>query len=157
MADTVKKSRWMPVVLGLSLALNLAVVAAVGGAAWRHSGEERGGPARVTKGGALYMQALPREARRAIREKTRAGPRAGRDATEMLAALRQQPFDPAAAAQVLDTERDAGLQRRNATTAAWLSEITAMSTQERSAYADRLEAMSKRGKGDWKKRGKTAD
>lgn len=156
MADTGQKRRWMPVVLGLSLALNLAVLAAAGGAAWRHGGEERGGP-RASKGGALYMKALPRETRRAIREQTRGGPRVAQDAGEMLAALRQEPFDPAAAAQVLDAQRDAGLQRREAATAAWLSEVTAMSAQERNAYADRLEAMSKRGKGNWKERRKGAD
>lgn len=156
MADTGKKRRWMPVLLGLSLALNLAVLAAVGGAVWRHSGEERGGP-RASKGGALYIQALPRETRRAIREQTRGGPRMARDGGEMLAALRQEPFDPAAAARVLDAQRDAGLQRREGVTAAWLSEVTAMTAQERAAYADRLEAMSQRGKSKWKERRKNAD
>lgn len=156
MADTGQKKRWMPVVLGLSLALNFAVLAAVGGAVWRHSGEERGGP-RVSKGGALYMQALPRETRRVIREQTRGGPRIVRDAGAMLTALRQEPFDPAAAARVLDAQRSAGLQRREAVTAAWLSEVTAMSAQERAAYADRLEEISKRVKGKWKEHRKSAD
>jgi uncharacterized membrane protein len=143
----------MPVVLGLSLALNLAVLAAVGGAAWRHSGEERAGP-RASKGGTLYIQALPPETRRAIREQMRSGPRPEQDAADMLAVLRQDPFDPAAAARVLDAQRDNGLQRRAAISEAWLSEITAMSAQERGAYADRMEQISKRGNGSWKERRK---
>ncbi|MGJ8596408.1 periplasmic heavy metal sensor [Sulfitobacter sp.] len=151
MADAVKKRRWMPVILGLSLALNFAVLAAVGGAAWRHNGEERGEP-RTSKGGALYMKALPRESRLAIHEKTRGVGRMERGSGDMLAALRDEPFDPAAAARVLDAQRDAGLLRRDAATAAWLSEVTAMTVQERADYADRLEAMSKRGKGMSKER-----
>ena len=157
MADTGKKRRWMPVVLGLSLALNLAVVAAVGGAAWRHSGDGRSGPRASKGGGALYIQALPRETRRAIREQTRVGPRRESDASQMLVALRQEPFDPAAATLLLNAERDLGLQRREATSAAWLSEVTAMTAQERAAYADRIEELSKRGKGKWKERRKAAD
>ncbi len=153
MADTVKNRRWMPVVLGLSLALNLAVVAAVGGAVWRHSGEGRGGP-RASMGGALYLKALPRETRRAIREQMRSTPRREGDAADMLAALRQEPFDPATATRVLDAQRDGGLQRRAATSEAWLSEVSAMSAQERGAYADRMEQMSQRGKRSWKERHK---
>ncbi len=49
----------MRIVLVLSLALNLAVVAAVAGAAWRIKGVERAGP-RQGGGGVLYLQALPR-------------------------------------------------------------------------------------------------
>ena len=92
MADAVKKRRWMPIVLGLSLAMNFAVVAAVGGAAWRHSGDERSGAPRAGKSGALYMSALPRESRRAIREQMRSGPRPERSADQMLVALRSEPL-----------------------------------------------------------------
>ena len=69
--DQVKqKRRWMPVVLTLSLALNLAVAAALAGAAWRHKEADRG--PRVARGGAIYMQALPRSTRGHART---AGPR----------------------------------------------------------------------------------
>lgn len=150
MADAVKKRRWMPIVLGLSLAMNFAVVAAVGGAALRHSGDERSGAPRAGKSGALYMSALPRESRRAIREQMRSGPRPERSADQMLVALRSEPFDPQAAARVLETERDAGLQRQTAATAAWLGEVSTMTVQERAAYADRIEEMAARGK-EWRK------
>lgn len=156
MAEHKSKRRWMPVVLGLSLALNLAVVAAVAGAAWRHKGEERDGP-RAARGGAIYMQALPREARREVRAQLRSIGReqAGTDA--MLGALRQEPFDPAAAVQVLESERDTGLARQTAASALWLEQITAMSAQERLAYADRLEALLQHRGKDWKERRGEAD
>lgn len=144
MAEMGQKRRWMPIVLGLSLALNLAVVAAVGGAAWRHSGAERAGP-RAAKGGALYMKALPKEARRAIREQLRGVARPERTSTQMVIALRQEPFDPAAATRVLEMQRDAGAQRQALVSAAWLEQVSAMSAQERSTYADRIEEMAARG------------
>ncbi|WP_298857726.1 periplasmic heavy metal sensor [uncultured Sulfitobacter sp.] len=157
MADTVKNRRWMPIILGLSLAINLAVVAAVGGAAWRHSGDARSGLPRASKSGALYMKALPRESRRAIREQMRSGPRPDRSTDQMLAALRSEPFDPEAAVRVLELQRDAGLQRQHAATAGWLAEVTAMNAQERAAYADRIEEMAKRGKERGKDRNRNDD
>jgi len=145
MTDAKGKKRWKSVVLGLSLALNLAVVAAVAGAAWRHSGEGRGEP-RAAKGGAIYMQALPREARESMRAELReAGGRpAGSDTAAMIAALRGDPFDPAAARRVLEMEQAAGMTRQNVAGAAWLSQVTAMSGPERAAYADRLQELSAR-------------
>lgn len=148
MVDTSQKRRWMPVVLGLSLALNLAVVAAVAGAVWRHNGAERGGPRASRGGGALYIQALPRETQRAIREQMRSsGVRGVHDVGPMLAALRQEPFDQTAAVRELEAQRDSGMVRRAAATQAWLDEVVSMSPQERRAYADRLQRLSsKHGK-----------
>ena len=143
MTEAVGKRRRMPIVLTLSLAANLAVVAAVSGAAWRHKGEERGGPP-VARGGAIYMQALPREVRHDLHKQLRAT-MAERPSTEdMLVALRQEPFDPAAAARVLEAEREAGLLRQDKASGAWLSYITALSVSERNAYADRLQELSER-------------
>lgn len=158
MADTMKNRRWMPIVLGLSLAINLAVVAAVGGAAWRHNGDERGGPRASKGGGALYIQALPRETRRAIREQLRAtGPRPSQDNGPMLVALRQEPFDAAAAAGVLEAQSDHNAARRTVVTEIWLDKIMAMEREERHVYADRLEALSQHGAGKWKERRKGND
>ena len=70
---------------------------------------------------------------------------AERPSTEdMLVALRQEPFDPAAAARVLEAEREAGLLRQDKASGAWLSYITALSVSERNAYADRLQELSER-------------
>lgn len=156
MAEQTRKTRWMPIVLGLSLALNLAVFAALAGAAWRHTGDDRKGP-RASRGGAVYMQALPREARRAVRETLRGALPARMDQGDMVAALRAEPFDATAAARILEAQRDTSVARQQAASAAWLAHVTRMSAQERDAYADRLEALLEKRKGGWKKQRSGAD
>lgn len=138
MAEVKRKRRWMPVVLGLSLAVNLAVAAAVVGASWRHKGGDHR-EARVARGGAIYMQALPREARHALFKELRAAQPRQMETGNMIAALRQEPFDPSAATRVLAAERDAGLARQDAATALWLDYVTSMTASERNVYADRLQ------------------
>lgn len=146
MTDVKQKRRWMPVVLTLSLAVNLAVVAAVSGAAWRHKDGDRGGP-RAARGGAIYMQALPREVRREMHQQLRTiMPPPQPDTEQMLMALRAEPFDPATAARLLKAQRDGGLARQDLASAAWLTHITALSVEERSAYADRLQKLAERHK-----------
>ncbi|MEP1765221.1 MAG: periplasmic heavy metal sensor [Sulfitobacter sp.] len=150
MTEGVKKKRWMPVLLSVSLALNLAVVAAFTGAALRHKG---GGKMRppVGSSGAIYMQALPEQMRREMHQKL--GKRGGRkrvDPAAMITVLRQNPFDPAAAGAVLNTERSAGMAQIEAMSASWLEGVSAMSEQERHAYADRLEELSEKRKMRWK-------
>lgn len=144
MTDTPSKRRWMPVVLALSLALNLAVVAAVAGAAWRHKGG--GGPTGGKGGGPIYLQALPPEARRAVRGEMRQQPRVKLDSAVMVTALRQEPFDPEAAGRALDAQRDSGLTRFAAGRAVLLDYISSMSAQDRAAYADRIEEIAQKRK-----------
>jgi uncharacterized membrane protein len=141
MTDVIPKRRWITIVLGISLALNLAVVAAVAGAAWRHRGDDHR-PSRAAKGGAIYMQALPREAQRAVRAQLKSIRRTPPDTAQMIAALRVEPFDPAAAVRVLEAQRDEGMARQSAASDAWLAQVTAMSAQERLAYADRLQELA---------------
>lgn len=145
MTDVKRKIRWMPVVLGISLALNLAVVAAVAGAAWRHRDGDRGGP-RAARGGVIYMQALPREVRHDLYRQLRAGMPERPDTAEMLATLRQEPFDPDAAARILDAQREGGRARQEQASAAWLRHISGLSMLERNAYADRLQQLAERRK-----------
>tara|TARA_R110000850_G_scaffold22813_2_gene67312 strand:- start:2342 stop:2800 length:459 start_codon:yes stop_codon:yes gene_type:complete len=138
--DQVKqKRRWMPVVLTLSLALNLAVAAALAGAAWRHKEADRG--PRVARGGAIYMQALPRDVRREIFRDLRAVMPARQDPVDMIAALRHVPFDPAAAEAVLASERGVAWMREDAASSAWLEYITALPDAEREVYANRLQEL----------------
>lgn len=132
-----RKRRWMPVVLTLSLALNLAVVAALAGAAWRHKDVDRS--PRVARGGAIYMQALPRDVRREMFRDLRAAMPPAQDPADMIAALREVPFDPTVAEAVLASEREGTLMRQDAASAAWLAYITALPAAEREAYADRLQ------------------
>lgn len=144
MGEISTKRRWMPIALGLSLAVNLAVVAAVSGAALRHKNYSKG-PAHVDKGGAIYMHALPVETRREIRKTLRADRRStGANPAEMLGILKDVPFDVDAAARVLSAQNDAGLIRVQAATDAWLTAVTAMSVKERDAYAGRLQELLER-------------
>ncbi len=144
MAEVATKRRWMPIVLGLSLAVNLAVVAAISGAALRHKSYSKG-PTHFDKGGAIYMQALPRETRREIRQTLRGDRRStGANPAEMLGILKDVPFDVDAAARVLSAQNDAGLIRVQAATGAWLAAVTAMSVKERDAYAGRLQELLER-------------
>lgn len=147
------KRRWMPVVLVLSLALNLAVVAAVSGAAWRSKGDGRISSQRDGGGkrGAAFVFALPSEARKAVREQLRQQPRLRMDNEALLKALRQEPFDAATAGLVLDAQRDHGLARNDIARAAWFAQVEAMSSQERAQYADRLEELAAKGKGKKRK------
>jgi hypothetical protein len=141
MAEVGTKKRWMPIVLGLSLAVNLAVIAAVSGAALRHKNYDKGRQ-HVDKGGAIYMRALPHETRREIFGKLRENKRnIGINPAEMLDILKHVPFDVDAATRVLNAQNDAGLQRVQAVTDAWLTEITEMSVKERDAYAGRLQEL----------------
>ncbi|KEJ89632.1 periplasmic heavy metal sensor [Sulfitobacter donghicola] len=144
MAEGIKKRRWMPVILGLSLAVNLAVVASVSGAMFRHKGGRADGP-RVLKGGAIYMQALPHEIRRDLRAELRAGRRGvGSDPAQMVELLRSEPFDATAAAAVFEQEHSASLKRLQTGSQAWLKAVEDMTVQERSAYADQLQDLIER-------------
>lgn len=152
MADVSRKRGWMPAVLVVSLALNLAVVAAVSGAAWRHKGVEKSGP-RASGGGAIYMQALPRGMQKSLRQSVRGSNKGVKSSpAAMIEVLRHEPFDAAAAARVLDAERDRGLSRTQAISAVWLSKISGMTVEDRSAYTDRLENLIERRKQRWKER-----
>ena len=146
MTQTHSKRRWVPIVLALSLGLNLAVVAAVAGAAWRHKGPGEGGLRSAKGGGAIYLQALPQEARRAVLGQLRSSRGPAFDATPMIDALRQEPFDAEAAGRALEARRDRGLARSEAGHAALLGYIATMSAQERADYADRIEEISERRK-----------
>ncbi len=137
------RRKLMPVILGVSLAANLAVLAAVGAAALRHHGGDDYRRKGVS-GQALYLKALPVADRRALRDsfhttrsaRTQHYPR-------MLEALRADPFDPDLAQQVLAAQRGEILARQDRTSAAWLARIAEMSGPERAAYADRLDDLLK--------------
>ncbi len=139
MTAKMKSRKWMPVLLSMSLAVNLAVLAAVGAAALRHHGGEdhrRNG----ASGQALYLKALPVADRRALRDSLRSiRPAKTEHYPRMLEALRANPFDPELAQQVLASQRSEILSRQDRTSAAWLARVTGMSGPERAAYADRLD------------------
>ena len=136
-----RSPRWMRIVLGLSLALNLVVVGIVGGALLRFGGPAGFLPPSVSLGAAMYRE-LPKEERRAIvaetRKSTSARPmRRGKEAEALAAALRAEPFDPAAVQQVLSGQVEARRDWHQSMQAAWLTRVTEMSAEDRRAYADR--------------------
>lgn len=132
---------WQRILLGVSLALNLLVVGLVGGAAFRLGGPER--MHRAPPIGAMLFRELPREDRRALRTHAFA-PRPEREARRLAdaeaidAALRARPFDPARIESFLREQAQRRQAREQDMHRAWLARITAMTDEERAAYADRL-------------------
>lgn len=147
---------WVRIVLFTSLALNLLIAGAFVGARFSERGPE-GKPASVRDqiAGIVgpYGRALSQEDRRALGRSfvrnarelrgTRQEMRAlGRQVVE---ALRAEPFDPASVRALLDQQiaLSQGLQTKGRTLL--VEQIEAMTPQARIAFADRLEAMLKRG------------
>lgn len=144
-------------VLGLSLAFNLLVLGAVGGAAFRHMGDgpkrwDRGGGPSVQAYGAPYMRALPPEARRMVNEALREGRRSlpsraerKADFAQILTLLRSNPLDEDAVQAVFAKQRQSALDVQAAAQGHWLKVVQEMSAEERATLADRLETALKRG------------
>lgn len=136
--------RWVKIALAVSLSVNLLIVGLVGGMAFR---SDKMGPPRMTDAGGAYTQALTVKDRRDI------GRIIGRELQElrkdratvlgeyqgMLEVLRTEPFDRAAAAQVLERQSSIFEQRRKAGETALLNRLEAMSVEERAAFVERLE------------------
>jgi uncharacterized membrane protein len=149
--------RW---VLGGSIALNLVFIGLFAGAALRHVGGEAGagpdhGKPNVRGYAAPYVQALPRETRRALGKELRkkdGAKRIGREARKamyraMVEAVRADPFDASAVQDVLKAQSDATQDALSAAQTLWAEEITKMSAAQRASYADRLEdLLARRGK-----------
>jgi len=151
--STPKPRRRFRILLAASLALNLLFVGLIAGAVWR--GASGKGPGQRVAGlqnyAAPYVQALPREDRRAIQKGLRAShPAMGRKArqaiyADMLGALRSTPYDAAAVEAVLQKQAELGASVLRSGQAAWLKAVSDMTPDARRAYADRLEERLKRG------------
>jgi len=150
-SETPRYRRILRWALGLSLALNLLILGAVGGALWRHGGPgqgPRGGMPGLHSYASPYVRALPAEARQDLHREMRAGMQAqnaSREARraqydEMLASLRAEPFDPAKAKAVLAEQGAAVATVQEAAHAAWLAQVASMSPEARGKYADALES-----------------
>ena len=139
--------RWMKLTLTLSLAANLAVLGLAVGLALRGPIARNGGDSMME-----LARALPRENQRAMRE-------AMRDAGEGLRAsirhqrglgtalaetLRATPFDIAAFNAVLAGQRARMGEIQSNVHAALAEQIAAMSDEQRTAFADALEARQQR-------------
>ncbi|MBY6153523.1 periplasmic heavy metal sensor [Vannielia litorea] len=159
--------RWLRVVLVLSLAANLAVAGLVFGAWVSHDGKRgpdgpRGDKDRIVRelGFGPYARAIPREGREGMKaaiEARHSGLRANRDALRSafeatLATLRAEPFDRAAMAAQMETQRSAIADSQKIGHEILLDRLEAMSPEERAEFADRLERGLGREPGKRKKR-----
>jgi len=140
--------RWLLVV---SLALNLLVAGLLVGAVLRHDGPRR----HMELGPGPFAQALSPEDRRAILTELRDRPGVGppnreerqQAMSEVLAALRSEPFDPGQVEAALASQSDRVASVGRAIQAAMIERIAAMSAEDRAAFADRLETELARGPG----------
>lgn len=155
MAETTTERRcplWVKVLLGLSLAINLAIAGLIGGLALR--GGPLGGKGPGMGYAMPYVLALPHEDRRsifgAVRNNADLPGRGARRAAyrDMIALMRAEGFDRAAVSAVLERQSRGVEQVQMVAQIAWLDTVAAMTNEERRAYADRLtEVVSRGGRG----------
>ena len=146
---------WVKVILGVSLALNLAIAGVIIGAFARSDGvgARAGAAPDIAAFGAPYMRALSKSQRRDIARQIRddlgsdlPDRRARRDMfREVLASLRAEPFDEARLIAATTVQADTAVAVQNAARQAWIGKVSKMSAEERSHYADAVEAGMKRG------------
>jgi len=142
-------SRRVKILLGVSLAANLAVVGVLGGAMLRHSKGEPGRDRGLR--GPAFIQALEPADRRTLVESMRAGRDGSRtqqreQMQRLVAALRANEFDREAMKAALSARADTSRATQAGAHDTWLSIVSGMSVQQRVEYADRLEqALQRRG------------
>ena len=144
-------SRGVKIALALSVALNLAVAGLAVGA-WLGGGGGRDMPRDLSFG--PFSAALDDSDRRAIRralmermgEFRAARAEARAEFETLLATLRADPFDPAAMKAALVAIETRNAERLELGRSLIESRLAEMSTDERRAFADRLERGLRRGK-----------
>ena len=144
--------RWPKLLLAASLTLNVLVLSVIAGAHVREGRDMRNSPppdrAMLREGGFMpFFDALPREARKTMADALReAGHGKGPDRAELTAdfraltaALRAEPFDPAALTGVLAAQNARVQARIESGRAILVDQIAAMNAKQRAAFADALE------------------
>lgn len=154
MSETVKKPRrWLMPLLFASLALNLLIAGIVVGWMASHGGDRRP-DYRTVRGlvGEPFLRALPDDQRRAMMQDVlREAPRI-RESREslrarfeaFLTALRAEPYDPNAVAELLKEQRDVALRRQDIGERLLLERLNTMTPEQRDAYATALERSFRR-------------
>jgi uncharacterized membrane protein len=140
----VKPSKLWRGVLVVSLALNLAVIGVLGGAAVAGRFGD-GPPGRIDLGLGPVARALPEDQRRAIGRALRQDRATGGmdfrgQMAAMTAALRADPYDPDVMRQLLEDQAARLSQVQARARSAMLDQIAAMPPEARQRFADRLEA-----------------
>ncbi|MEX0287355.1 MAG: periplasmic heavy metal sensor [Paracoccaceae bacterium] len=155
-SPTRRSPLWMRILLGVSLALNLATIGIVTGAAYRILGP--GGPPHPPSFGGAVIRSLPHDERKALVAEARKsvnGQSARREGlAPLVTALRADPFDVEAITALLQSQRNRQAAWAEAMQGAWLTRVSAMSAEERAAYADKIEEAearrAERRKKKWK-------
>lgn len=148
MSEAPSRRRWVLTALIVSLAVNLLVISAIAGAVLR-DGPPHGRPApelRIVGGATPLIMALPQTHRDDLIAKIRASAPDRREARQthrarfdaLLNSLAADPFLRADLERQLAEQRGAATARQAAGEALLLDQITGMTPQERSAYAERL-------------------
>lgn len=149
---------WVKVLLGLSLALNLAVIGLVAGVAIRFGDGDR---RPVMANYAIpYVMSLPRDDRRGIGKTLRRDTREGRlpqrksriaHYEAMLVLLEAEDWDQDAAVEILALQGQDSKAVQSAAQSAWIKTVSAYTVEERRAYAERLRENLRRVSGKRKK------
>ncbi|MCF1708834.1 periplasmic heavy metal sensor [Tabrizicola sp. J26] len=145
--------RWMKIALVISVALNLAVVGAIAGAALFGPGREHRLSVREL-GFGPFDRALSLKDREALRDEfqARMGGRwsdiraVRKDLGDFLAALRAQPFQPDTLWSLADQQEQRLTERLKLGQRLLIERVVAMTDEERQRFADRLEEEMSHGR-----------
>lgn len=150
-------SKPIRIALAVSLALNLLIIGALGGAYVAEDDDDNivaqhpPPPGAVGAFGVFSRAMLPEDRRaigdalRARGDEFRAGRRAERrEVIAVIDALRGRPFDAATLTSVFESQKARAAERVSMGQKALIDRISAMSEAERQEYADRLEEVVNR-------------
>ncbi len=141
--DLKPRNPWK-ILFGISLALNLLIVGAIGGAILRVG---KGPMAKHHASGFLYMRALNFEDKKSLRKElyknknTRKIGRAKEHSSYSSAVkiLKKDPFDRKAFEELLDQQTKFSKSSQRSARLALVAQIAKMTKEERSIYSERLE------------------
>ena len=141
--DLKPRNLWK-ILFGISLALNLLIVGALGGAMLRVG---KGPVVKHRASGYLYMRALNFEDKKALRKelfKNKDSPKVIRakehsSYSSAVKILRKYPFDRKAFEDLLDQQTKYSKSSQRSARLALVAQITKMTKEERSIYSERLE------------------
>jgi uncharacterized membrane protein len=141
--DLKPRNPWK-ILFGISLALNLLIVGAIGGAILRVG---KGPMANHHASGFLYMRALNFEDKKSLRKElyknknTRKIGRAKEHSSYSSAVkiLKKDPFDRKAFEELLDQQTKFSKSSQRSARLALVAQIAKMTKEERSIYSERLE------------------
>ena len=132
------------ILFGISLALNLLIIGAVGGAMIRMS---KGPVANHRASGLLYMRALNFEDKKSFRKelfRNKDSRKIGRakeysSYSSAVKILKKDPFDRKAFEELLDQQTKFSKSSQRSARLALVAQIAKMTKEERSIYSERLE------------------